>query len=60
MLRGAIQPCSLPAEALLARYAGTGAYTDCYALDVAGAVSHAEYIEAFYTCLLYTSPSPRD
>ena len=49
MLSGAIQPCSLPAEALLARYAGTGAYTDCYALDVAGAVSHAEYIEAFYT-----------
>jgi hypothetical protein len=44
-----IQPCRLPAEALLAKYAGPGAYTDCYALDVAGAVSHAEYVEAFYT-----------
>ena len=44
-----IQPCPLPANALLAKYAGSGAYTDCYALDVAGAVSHAEYVEAFYT-----------
>ena len=44
-----IQPCPLPADALLAKYAGTGAYTDCYAFDVAGAVSHAEYVEAFYT-----------
>ena len=44
-----IQPCPLPAEALLAKYAGPGAYTDCYALDVAGAVSHAEFVEAFYT-----------
>ena len=43
------RPCSLPADALLAKYAGAGAYTDCYALDVAGAVSHAEYVEAFYT-----------
>ena len=45
----AIRPCPLPADALLARYAGAGAYTDCYALDVAGAVSHAAYVEAFYT-----------
>jgi hypothetical protein len=44
-----IQPCSLPADALLTKYTGSGAYTDCYALDVAGTVSHAEYVEAFYT-----------
>ena len=43
------RPCSLPADALLAKYVSAGAYTDCYALDVAGAVSHAEYVEAFYT-----------
>jgi len=49
MLGGAIEPCPLPAHALLAKYAGTGAYADCYALDVAGAVSHAAYVEAFYT-----------
>ena len=44
-----IQPCPLPADALLAKYAGAGGYTDCYALDVAGAVSHAAYVEALYT-----------
>jgi hypothetical protein len=44
-----IQPCPLPAHALLARYAGGGAYTDCYGLDVAGVVSQAAYVEAFYT-----------
>lgn len=49
MLGGAIEPCPLPAHALLAKYAGTGAYTDCYALEVVGAVSHAAYVEAFYT-----------
>lgn len=53
MLGGAVQPCSLPVNALLAKYAGTGAYTDCYALDVAGAVSHAEFVEAFYTGRLF-------
>jgi hypothetical protein len=50
MMRGGpIEACPLPAQALLAKYAGTGAYTDCYALDVAGTVSHAAYVEAFYT-----------
>jgi hypothetical protein len=48
-LSGAVRPCSLPADALLAKYVGAGAYTDCYALDVAEAVSHAEFVEAFYT-----------
>jgi len=46
---GAVHSCSLPAQALLKKYAGTGAYTDCYELEVAGAVSHAEFVEAFYT-----------
>jgi hypothetical protein len=49
MLGGAIEPCPLPPHALLDKYAGTGAYTDCYAVDVAGSVSHAAYVEAFYT-----------
>jgi hypothetical protein len=44
-----IQPCPLPPQALLARYAGTGAYTDCYTTEVARFVSHAEYVEVFYT-----------
>ena len=44
-----IQACELPGEALLARYAHGGAYADCYATEVAGVVSHAAYVEAFYT-----------
>ena len=48
-----IQPCPLPPRALLARYAEAGAYTDCYAGDVARAVSHAEFVAAFYTGALF-------
>ena len=40
---------TLPAHALLAEYANSGAYTDCLATDIARTVSHAEFVEAFYT-----------
>jgi hypothetical protein len=48
-----IQVCALPEHALLAKYARGGAYTDCYAAEVTGTVSHAQYIEAFYTGALF-------
>jgi hypothetical protein len=48
-----IQACALPDQALLTRYARDGAYTDCYATDIARPVSHAEYVEAFYTGALF-------
>lgn len=44
-----IHPCPLPPEALLARYSGTGGYADCYVAEVDRVVSHAEFVEAFYT-----------
>src|SRR3954467_7589361 len=44
-----IGPCSLPADALLARYSSAGAYTDCYTTAIDRSVSQAEYIQAFYT-----------
>jgi hypothetical protein len=44
-----IQVCALPEQALLAKYAHSGAYTDCYSTEVSRSVSHAEYVEAFYT-----------
>lgn len=47
------QPVELPAYALLANYRASGAYTDCYAVRVAGEVSLAEFIEAFYTTRLF-------
>jgi hypothetical protein len=43
----------LPDHALLARYRGTGAYTDCFAIMVEGEVSQARFVEAFYTTAVF-------
>lgn len=48
-----IQACALPVEALLAKYTRGGAYTDCYSTEVAPPVSHAEYVETFYTSSVF-------
>jgi hypothetical protein len=48
-----IQPCELPSNALLRKYLSGGAYADCYVTEVAGAISHAEYVEAFYTTAVF-------
>jgi hypothetical protein len=45
----AIKVCALPEQALLAKYARDGVYTDCYATEIGRPVSQAEYVEAFYT-----------
>ena len=47
-----VRPCPLPPRALLAKYAETG-YVDCYTAKVPRSVSHAEYVEAFYTGRLF-------
>lgn len=44
-----IHRIALPDGALLGRYPGDGGYADCYSADVAGRVSQAQLIEAFYT-----------
>ncbi|MEQ1819867.1 MAG: hypothetical protein ABL871_14790, partial [Terricaulis sp.] len=44
-----ITACELPDGALLQRYVAKGAYTDCFATDVAASVSLAAFVEAFYT-----------
>jgi hypothetical protein len=49
LTRNAVRPCELPAEALLQRYRALGAYADCYTTTVAHAVSHPDYVAAFYT-----------
>jgi hypothetical protein len=43
----------MPDDALLGRYSRAGAYTDCYATEVSGAVSHAQYVMAFYTTFVF-------
>jgi hypothetical protein len=48
-----IHKCQLPHGALLSKYQDGGAYADCYVTQIAGRVSHAEYVEAFYTTWLF-------
>jgi hypothetical protein len=43
----------LPADALLNRYLAGGAFADCYVTEVAHPVSHAEFVEAFYTTAVF-------
>ena len=47
-MRG-MQPHPVPAHALLTKYANSGAYTDCFVTEIARTVSHADFVEAFYT-----------
>jgi hypothetical protein len=49
----AIRRCELPDVALLRDYQRGGAYADCYTTEIALPVSHAEYVEAFYTTLVF-------
>jgi len=48
-----IQPCELPEVALLSKYAGPDGYADCYAVEVSQTVSHAQFVEAFYTTAVF-------
>ncbi|XLZ70452.1 hypothetical protein ABT364_00370 [Massilia sp. SR12] len=43
----------LPEHALLQRYHAQGDYTDCFAIDVPQSVSHAAFVEAFYTTAVF-------
>ena len=43
----------LPDHALLTKFARGGAYADCYVTAVPLEVTHAEYVEAFYTSWLF-------
>lgn len=48
-----LEACVLPDGALLTKYLQAGAYTDCYVTQVGKSVSHADYIEAFYTTAVF-------
>src|SRR5688572_5192437 len=48
-----IQPSDIPPAALLRQYQHGGAYADCYVTELAQAISHAEFVEAFYTTGLF-------
>jgi len=44
-----IESSPLPDDALLGIYKQKGAYTDCYCTEISIAVTHAQFINAFYT-----------
>ena len=48
-----IEPSPLPDNALLRKYVHSGAYTDCYRAEVPGTVTHAQYVNAFYTTMIF-------
>lgn len=48
-----IKSCALPEQALLQRYRSSGAFTDCYRSEITAAVTHAEFVQAFYTTWLF-------
>jgi hypothetical protein len=48
-----IESCPLPDDALLDKYVRSGAYTDCYRTEVCGHVTHAQFVRAFYTTLIF-------
>ena len=48
-----IRTCPLPDDALLSTYRANGAYTDCFAADVDGSISHEQFVAAFYTTFVF-------
>ena len=48
-----IHQCEVPHGALLSKYKNRGAYADCYVTEVGRHISHAEYVQAFYTTPLF-------
>ena len=49
----AVARCEVPPGTLLAGYSRGGVYADCYMADIDRSVTHAEYVEAFYTTALF-------
>ena len=43
----------VPSGSLLGRYLDSGAYADCYVTELPAAISHAQFVEAFYTTSLF-------
>ncbi|MFT5395941.1 MAG: hypothetical protein ACI85N_001129 [Gammaproteobacteria bacterium] len=48
-----IESCDIPDDALLSKYLKDYTYTDCYRTDIASTVTHAQYVVAFYTTLIF-------
>lgn len=49
----ATRPCPVPDGSLLSDCRDEGSYTDCYVTEVAVAISHEDFVAAFYTTALF-------
>lgn len=52
-VRDKIETCAIPGNALLGRYVGEHAYTDCYRVEVALTVTQSQFVYAFYTTWVF-------
>jgi hypothetical protein len=48
-----VRVCEVPQNSLLSRYVASGAYADCYITELPAQVTHAQFVEAFYTTALF-------
>ena len=48
-----VSACEVPEGSLLAAYGGPGDYRDCFVREVPGEVSLAQYIERFYSSMVF-------
>jgi hypothetical protein len=48
-----VRAAEVPTHSLLGRYVASGAYADCYVTELPGKVTHAQFVEAFYTTRLF-------
>jgi hypothetical protein len=48
-----VTPCELPRGALLQSQRATGAFTDCYCVELEAKVTQAAFVRAFYTTALF-------
>ena len=53
MTNSSIASCPIPDDALLKIYASAGGFADCYATELAGSISLAQYVTAFYTTRVF-------
>jgi len=44
-----VRVSEVPPDSLLGHYVAAGAYTDCYVAELPATITHAQYVEAFYT-----------
>jgi Trk-type K+ transport system membrane component len=48
-----VRVSEVPRNSLLGRYVASGAYADCYVTELPATVTHAQFVEAFYTTALF-------